>query len=96
MDEDDVEKEMAYLTKNFQKFMKMKNNVKFLARGNLHPSRITRNISRRMMLKNHHHLKESFAMNATSMDNSCDGDSNYYAFFVNYLGGHKGRTIRIE
>ena len=33
LDEDDVEKEMAYLTKNFQKFMKMKNNVKSFGKG---------------------------------------------------------------
>jgi len=33
LDEDDVEKEVAYLAKNFQKFMKMKNNVKSFGKG---------------------------------------------------------------
>ena len=32
-DEDDVEKEVAFLAKNFQKFLKMKNNGKSFGKG---------------------------------------------------------------
>ena len=33
LDEDVVEKEVAYLAKNFRKFLKFKNNGKFIEKG---------------------------------------------------------------
>ena len=38
-DEDDVEKEVAYLAKNFQKFLKMKNNGKSFGKGKFSSSK---------------------------------------------------------
>ena len=47
-DEEDVEKEVVFLAKNFQKFLKMKNNWKSLAKENSHPQKMTRSSRRRM------------------------------------------------
>ena len=44
---DDVEKEVAYLAKNFQKFLKMKSMGSRLAKENSHPPRMTKDTSRR-------------------------------------------------
>ena len=38
-EEDDVEKEVAFLTKNFQKFLKMKNNGKPFSKGKFSSSK---------------------------------------------------------
>ena len=38
-DEDDVEKEVTFLTKNFRKFLKMKNNGKSFSRGKFSSSK---------------------------------------------------------
>ena len=38
-EEDDVEKEMAFLAKNFQKFLKMKNSGKSFAKGKFSSSK---------------------------------------------------------
>ena len=39
LDEDDVEKEVAYLTKNFRKFLKMKNDGKPFGKGKFSSSK---------------------------------------------------------
>ena len=46
-DEDDVEKEVAFLEKNFQKFLMMKTMGSRLAKENSHPPRMTKETSRR-------------------------------------------------
>ena len=66
-DEDDVEKEVAYLAKNFRKFLKMKNNGKLFGKGKFLSSKMTKETSRRRMGKTHHHPKELCAMNAMAM-----------------------------
>ena len=38
-EEDDVEKEVAFLTKNFQKFLKMKNSGKSFGKGKFSSSK---------------------------------------------------------
>ena len=38
-DEDDVEKDVAFLAKNFQKFLKMKNNEKLFGKGKFSSSK---------------------------------------------------------
>ena len=73
--EDDVEKEVAYLAKNFRKFLKMKNNGKTFGKGR---SSSLKRISTKMtntrkrpsgrIPKIHLQLKESFTMNAMGMD----------------------------
>ena len=45
--EDDVEKEVAYLAKNFRKFLVMKTIGSRLAKENSHPPRMTKETSRR-------------------------------------------------
>ena len=46
-DEDDVEKVVAFLAKNFRKFLMMKTMGSFLAKENSHPPRMTKETSRR-------------------------------------------------
>ena len=41
-EEDDVEKEVAFLTKNFRRFLKMKNSGKPLSKGNFSSSKSDR------------------------------------------------------
>ena len=65
--EDYVEKDVAYLAKNFCKFLKMKNNGNSFGKVDFHPSRLTRNTSRRRTQKIYHHPKALFAMNAMGM-----------------------------
>ena len=64
--EDDVEKEVAYLAKNFQKFLKMMNNGKSFGRSS-HPPKMTKESSRRRMGKTQHQPKELCTMNAMAM-----------------------------
>ena len=49
--EDDVEKEVAFLAKNFRKFLKMENNGSHLTKESSHPQKMTRRTSRRRMGK---------------------------------------------
>ena len=42
-EEDDVEKEVVFLTKNFQKFLKMKNNGKSFGKGKFSSSKNDKN-----------------------------------------------------
>ena len=41
-EEDDVEKEVAFLAKNFRKFLKMKNNGKLFSKGKFSSSKSDR------------------------------------------------------
>ena len=67
-EEDDVEKEVAFLAKNFQKFLKMKNNGKSFSKGRFSSPKVTGRSSRREMGRILNPLKESCATNATVMD----------------------------
>ena len=62
LDEDGVEKEMAYLVKNFRKFLKFKKN------GNSQVSKRRKRTSRGKMGRILNPFKESHASNATNMD----------------------------
>ena len=64
--EDDVEKEVTYLAKNFQKFLKMMNNGKSFGRSS-HPPKMTKESSRRRMGKTQQQPQESCTMNAMAM-----------------------------
>ena len=48
-EEDDVEKEVAFLAKNFQKFLKMKNSGSHSAKESFHPPKVIGRSSRRKM-----------------------------------------------
>ena len=65
--EDDVEKEVAFLAKNLQKFLKMKNRGKSFSKGRFSSPKVTRS-SRREMGRTFNSLKESCATNAIVMD----------------------------
>ena len=67
-DEDEVEKDVAYLAKNFRKFLKFKKNGKFAEKGKFPIPRRRKRISRRKMGRSLNPLKESRASNATDMD----------------------------
>ena len=62
LDEDEVEKEVAYLAKNFCKFLKFKRMERLLRKAN---SQISKGI--RTIPKNPLHLKQSRAMSAKGM-----------------------------
>ena len=63
-DEDEVERDMAYLAKNFRKFLKFKRDGSPLRRANSQSSRKT---SRRRLQDISHHLKWSRALSAKGM-----------------------------
>ena len=67
-EEDDVEKEVAFLAKNFQKFLKMKNSGSHSAKESFHPPKVIGRSSRRKMGRIFNPLKESCATNAMVMD----------------------------
>ena len=66
-EEDDVEKEVAFLAKNFRKFMKMKNNGKPFSKGKFSSPRVTGRSLRRKMGRSFNPLKELCVMNAMAM-----------------------------
>ena len=65
-EEDDVEKEVAFLAKNFQKFLKMKTVGSRSAKESFHPLKVIERSSRRKMERILNSLKESRATNARS------------------------------
>ena len=68
LEEDDVEKEVVFLAKNFQKFLKMNNSGKPFNRGKFaSPRVIGRNLGRKMG-RSLNLLKESLASSAMDMD----------------------------
>ena len=69
--EDDVEKEVAFLAKNFQKFLKMNNSGKPFNKGKFFhlPRVIGRNLGRKMG-RRLDLLKESLTSSAMDMDMS--------------------------
>ena len=66
-DEGKVEKEVAYLAKNFRKFLKFKKNGKSFKRENSQISKIIRKTSRRRIPKILLHLKQSRVISAKGM-----------------------------
>ena len=64
-DEDVVEKEVAYLAKNFRKFLKFKNNGKFAEKGKFPSFGKT---SKGKMGRSLNLIKESLTSSATDMD----------------------------
>ena len=67
-DEDMVDKDVAYLVKNFRKFLKFKNNGKFGDKRKFQSSRREKRNSKRKMEKNPNLHKVSLVLNVTSMD----------------------------
>ena len=68
-DEDMVDKDVAYLVKNFRKFLKFKNNGKFSDKGKFQSSgREKREFKKKKMEKNPNLHKVSLVLNATGMD----------------------------
>ena len=67
-DEDVVDKDVAYLMKNFRKFLKFKKNGKFAEKGKFPSLERRKRISRGKMGRTLNPLKESRALNATDMD----------------------------
>ena len=67
-DEDEVEKDVAYLMKNFRKFLKFKRMESLLRKENSQIPRRRKRISRRKMGRILNLLKQSRVMNATIMD----------------------------
>ena len=68
LDEDVVDKDVAYLVKNFRKFLKFKNKGKFGDKGKFQSSGREKGNSKRKMEKNLNLHKVSLVLNATSMD----------------------------
>ena len=64
-DEDVVNKNVAYLVKNFQKFLKFKKNGKFAEKGKFPISERRKRILKGEMERTLNPLKESLASNAT-------------------------------
>ncbi|XP_075640253.1 uncharacterized protein LOC142612000 [Castanea sativa] len=81
-DKDDVEG-VAYLAKNFRKFLKMKNKGKSFIKGRFSSSKMIKENSRRRMGKNHHQPKK-FDLESSNSDaeGKCDSDGNYSAFMA--------------
>ena len=67
-DDDAVEKDIAYLAKNFRKFLKFKNSGKFGDKGKFQNSGKRKGNSKRKMEKNPNLHKVSLVLNATGMD----------------------------
>ena len=66
-EEDDVEKEVAFLAKNFRKFLKMKNIGKPSVKEIFHPPRVIGRSLRRKMGRSFNPLKELCVTNAMVM-----------------------------
>ena len=66
-DKDVVDKDMAYLVKNFRKFFKFKKNGKLLKRENSQVSERRKRILRGEMERTLNPLKEPLALNATDI-----------------------------
>ena len=65
--EDVVEKDVAYLTKNFRKFLKFKNSEKFGDKGKFMSSRKEKRTSKREKGRSPNLLKESLVLNVMNM-----------------------------
>ena len=66
-DEDVVEKDVAYLAKNFRKFLKFKNGGKFVIKGNSQVLERRRRTSKREKGRSPNPLKESLVLNVMDM-----------------------------
>ena len=66
-DEDVVDKDVAYLVKNFRKFLKFKKNGKFVEKGKFPSFRKEKRISKGKMERSLNPLKESLVLNAMDM-----------------------------
>ena len=69
-EEDDVEKEVSFLAKNFQKFLKMKNSGKPFNKGKFSFYKGDRKEFRKKDGRSLNLLKESLALSAMDMDMS--------------------------
>ena len=67
-DKDVLNKDVAYLVKNFRKFLKFKNNGKFGDKGKFQSSGREKREFKIQMAKNPNLHKVSLVLNATSMD----------------------------
>ena len=67
-DEDEVDKEVAYLAKNFRRFLKFKRDGKSFEKENSQILRRTRKTSRRRIQKTPPHPNWSCALSAKGMD----------------------------
>ena len=68
LDDDAVEKDIAYLAKNFRKFLKFKNSGIFGDKGKFQSSRSEKREFKRKMERNPNLQKVSLVLNATGMD----------------------------
>ena len=66
-EKDDVEKDIAFLAKNFQKFLKMKNSGMFFNKGKFSSPKGDGRSSRRKMGRSLNPLKELCVSNAIAM-----------------------------
>ena len=66
-DEDVVEKDVAYLAKNFRKFLKFKNGGKLVIKGNSQVLERRRRTSKREKGRSPNPLKESLVLNVMDM-----------------------------
>ena len=69
-DDDAIEKDVAYLAKNFRKFLKFKNNGKFGDKAKFQSLGMGERNSKRKMEKNLNLHKMSLVLNATGIDTS--------------------------
>ena len=70
LDDDAVEKDVAYLAKNFRKFLNSKIAVNLVIKGNSKVQEGIKGNSKRKMEKNPNLHKMSFVLNATGIDTS--------------------------
>ena len=70
LDENVINKDVAYLVKNFRKFLKFKNNGKFGDKGKFQSSEKEKKEFKRKVGRSPILLKESLASSATDMDTS--------------------------
>ena len=67
-EEDGVQKDVAFLAKNFQNFLKMKNNGNRSTKGSSHPPKVIGRSLRKKMEMIHSLFKALCVMNAMAMD----------------------------
>ena len=67
-EEDDVEKEVVFLAKNFRKFLKIKNSGKSFGKGKFSSLKNDKMEFKKRMGKTRHQLKELCAMNVVGTD----------------------------
>ena len=67
-EEDGVEKDVAFLAKNFRKFLKMKNSGNRSTEGSSHPPKVIGRSFRRKMERIYSLLKALCVMNAMAID----------------------------